>query len=95
MPRATLIFRNRIDYPDGSYAVLRAWSVPEPVPPSAHGYKYSVVYIVRGERVIGYDNERGKGDHKHLRTGEVPYDFVSLRKLLDDFGNDVKKERDR
>ncbi|HEY5300348.1 MAG TPA: DUF6516 family protein [Acetobacteraceae bacterium] len=93
MPKATLIFRDRVDYPDGGYAVLRAWSVPHPVAPSEHGYKYSVVYIVRGKRVIGYDNERGKGDHRHLRTIEMPYQFVSLRKLLDDFRNDVKQER--
>lgn len=93
MPSATLIFRERVVFADGSYAVLRAWSVPEPVPPSAHGYKYSLAYIVRGERVIGYDNERGKGDHKHLRGTESSYQFTSLAKLLEDFMEDVEKER--
>ena len=33
------------------------WQVPEPVPPSEHRYKYRLVYVVAGERVVGYDNE--------------------------------------
>jgi len=38
----------------------------EPVPPCTHCYKYRLVYIVDGVKVLGYDNERGKGDHRHL-----------------------------
>ena len=93
MARAVLIFRERVVFADGSFAVLCAWSVPEPVPPTQHGYKYSLVYVVNGERVIGYDNERGKGDHRHAREIEAPYNFVSLRQLLDDFMTDVSRER--
>jgi hypothetical protein len=63
--------------------------VPAPVPPSQHPYKYSLVYIVDGVRVIGYDNERGKGDHRHWRDVETRYLFVSMQRLLDDFVNDV------
>jgi hypothetical protein len=44
-----------------------------------------------GQRLVGYDDERGKRDHKHLRGTEVPYAFVSLSKLLDDFRADVEK----
>lgn len=51
------------------------WEVPYPVPPSEHHIKYRLVYIVEGVRVVGYDNERGKGDHKHLLNKEVPYIF--------------------
>jgi hypothetical protein len=35
--------------------------VPEPVSPLEHRIKYRLVNV----RVVGYDNERGKGDHKH------------------------------
>ena len=67
------------------------WQVPEPVPPSEHCYKYRLVYIVAGERVVGYDNERGKGDHKHLRGVEIAYHFVDVPTLLADFIKDVQE----
>ncbi len=37
------------------------WRLPEPALPCAHPFKYRLVYVVEGERVIGFDNERGKG----------------------------------
>jgi hypothetical protein len=40
--------------------------------------------------VVGYDNERGKGDHKHLRGVEVPYRFVDVQTLVADFMADVE-----
>lgn len=36
-----------------------------------HGYKYSSVYVVDGIRVLGFDNECGKGDQCHLDGVEV------------------------
>jgi len=67
------------------------WQVPVPVPPSEHPFKYRLVYIVEGRRVVGYDNERGKGDHKHLGERELPYTFSSVTQLIADFWEDVKK----
>ena len=54
-------------------------------------YKYRLVYLVEGRRVVGYDNERGKGDHKHLGDTEVPYRFVDVSTLLADFMHDVQE----
>jgi hypothetical protein len=51
-------------------------------------------YGFPGERIVGYDNERGKGDHKHIRGVEVPYTFVSIDQLMADFMADVEAERD-
>ena len=59
--------------------------MPKPVPPSEHGYKYRAVYVVNGVRIVGFDNERGKGDHCHIDGKEVPYAFTSVEKLLEDF----------
>jgi hypothetical protein len=67
------------------------WEVPEPVPPSGHRIKYRLVYVVKGIRVVGYDNERGKGDHKHLRGSEVPYVFLDVATLIRDFMNDCRE----
>lgn len=66
------------------------WRVPAPVPPSSHSLKYSLVYIVAGRRIVGYDNERGKGDHRHLRGHEEPYAFTTVEQLIGDFMADVR-----
>lgn len=42
------------------------WRVPVPVGPSGHAYKYRLAYIVDGQTVVGFGNERGKGDHCHI-----------------------------
>lgn len=66
------------------------WQVPLPVPPSEHSYKYRLVYVVAGMRRVGYDNERGKGDHRHLGEREIPYQFVDVPTLIGDFIKDVE-----
>ncbi len=66
-----------------------------PVPPTTHGLKYSLVYIVEGARVIGYDNERNKGDHRHFKGKETPYRFRSIEELLADFVADVERLRSK
>jgi hypothetical protein len=58
--------------------------VPAPVPPTEHGYKYSAVYGVDGVRVVGFDNERGKGDHCHIEGVEMPYPFKGVDQLIED-----------
>lgn len=65
------------------------WQVPKPVPPSGHSFKYRLVYVAQGKRVVGYDNERGKGDHRHVGDREAPYQFVDIPTLLHDFWQDV------
>jgi hypothetical protein len=70
---------------DGAILEVLIWKVPKPVPPTDHGYKYSAVYVVDGVRTVGFDNERGKGDHCHLDGIEVPYAFTSVDQLIEDF----------
>ncbi len=38
-----------------------------------------------------YDNESGKGDHRHVGDREEPYRFVSVEKLGRDFEADIEK----
>ena len=68
---------------------IAIWQVSEPVPPCTHSYKYRLVYIVAGDRWVGYDNERGKGDHCHADGIEKPYRFVDIVTLIRDFYSDV------
>lgn len=56
-----------------------------------HSFKYRLVYIVAGVRVVGYDNERGKGDHKHFEVVELGYEFKGIAALLGDFLSDVER----
>jgi hypothetical protein len=46
--------------------------------------------IANGRCVLRYDNERGKGDHKHLGELETPIEWTSLNALLADFDRDIQ-----
>ena len=70
---------------DGDIIELVVWRVPQQVPPSTHVYKYRAVYVVNGVRVVGFDNERGKGDHCHVDGREQPYRFTTVEQLVEDF----------
>lgn len=91
--KARAMIRERLLLDEISLIEVRVWEVPQPVPPSTHRLKYSLVYVVGGERVIGYDNERGKGDHRHAMGWEEPYVFTSIERLLADFRADVEAAR--
>lgn len=82
---AQLITRFKDITTEGAILELVIWKVPEPVPPTDHGYKYRAVYVVGGIRTVGFDNERGKGDHCHLDGKEVPYTFEGVDQLIEDF----------
>lgn len=78
---------------DGSIIQFIVWKVPTPVPPSAHAFKYRLAYIQNRVRVVGFDNERGKGDHMHLDGKEFPYRFNTVEQLIEDFLSEVEKRR--
>jgi len=83
--QAQLITRFKNITRDGAILEVVVWKVPAPVPPAEHGYKYSAVYVVDGVRVVGFDNERGKGDHCHLDGKEILYTFMGVEQLIEDF----------
>lgn len=83
--KATELLRQKIVYSENSFAELVLWRVPEPLPGSSHSFKYRLAYVVNGECVLRFDNEAGKGDHRHVDGKEGPYAFVSPEKLLSDF----------
>lgn len=69
------------------------WQVPEPARGSSHSFKYRLAFVVNGVCVLRYDNEPGKGDHRHVGDMEAPYVFTTYDKLLADFWADVAKWR--
>ncbi|MGH9616092.1 MAG: toxin-antitoxin system TumE family protein [Acidobacteriaceae bacterium] len=91
--KADLLIHERVFFEDEFMIEIKVWRVPEPVPPTTHGLKYSLFYGRAGFRIVGYDNERGKGDHCHYKNQEQTYEFTSIEKLLADFKADVEKAR--
>jgi hypothetical protein len=77
-----------------AFVEVVVWRVPEPVLPSPHGFKYRLAYVVGDECVLRYDNERGKGDHRHTGTLEEPYRFTTPEQLLADFAADIARWND-
>ena len=87
--KAVPLVRRRVVLAADAFAEIVVWRVGEPVPPSGHPFKYRLAYVVRGECVVRYDNERGKGDHRHVGGEESAYGFTTLEALLADFERDV------
>ena len=88
-PRAVLWEKFKKEYADGTFVELAIWLVPiSKFHP--HGLKYRLHFgETAGIFFLRYDNEKGKGDHRHIGAQEEPYTFKTLEKLLLDFWNDV------
>jgi Family of unknown function (DUF6516) len=93
MPPADLVFEDKLALADGSIIEMRIWRVSTAVPPATHEFKYSLFYGRPGEVVVLFDNERGKGDHKHIGNAETAYHFVSPERLIADFTAAVRVAR--
>jgi hypothetical protein len=89
--RATLLAHSKEVRDDGSIVEVIIWELSEPLPPSLHCFKYRLYYGASGVSRVRYDNERGKGDHRHLGPKEEPYAFTTIERLLDDFERDVEE----
>lgn len=89
--KAELIEHSKVIDESGNTIEINLWRLPKPTEDKPQGYKYSLVYIVEDERVIGYDNAEHKGDHRHLRGTVKPYKFTNIRKLIQDFYRDIEK----
>ncbi|MFA5028928.1 MAG: DUF6516 family protein [Candidatus Methylomirabilota bacterium] len=85
------LVRTRILYSASAFAELALWRVPRPLAGSGHGFKYRLVYVVDGICIIRYDNESGKGDHRHVGDSENPYEFVTPEQLITDFQRDIAR----
>ena len=88
--KAEVILRERHVLTEDSFVEIVVWRVPSPVRGSAHRLKYRLALIVAGECVLRYDNEAGKGDHRHIRDVEKEYMFKDYETLIADFWNEVE-----
>ncbi|MEA3643275.1 MAG: DUF6516 family protein [Lamprobacter sp.] len=76
---------------DGSIVEMVVWELSEPLPPCRHRYKYRLFFGTSNSCQVRYDNERGKGDHRHLADEEQPYVFTTIEQLIADFRADIAR----
>jgi hypothetical protein len=90
---ARLIARAKEIRDDGSIVEIVVWSLDSPLPPCQHCYKYRLFFGIAGDCRVRYDNERGKGDHRHVGASEEECLITTLETLLADFERDVMNWR--
>jgi Family of unknown function (DUF6516) len=89
--KAIALVRRRVVLAADAYVEVAIWRVPEPIAPAIHLFKYRLAYVVEERCVLSYDNELGKGDHRHIEAMEKPYNFSTPEKLIADFEADVAR----
>jgi Family of unknown function (DUF6516) len=89
--RARALLSTRIVYAENAFAELVLWQVPRSIRGSLHRYKYRLAFVVEGECLLRYDNEAGKGDHRHSGGKESRYAFSTPEKLIADFQREIAR----
>ena len=90
---AQLLLRERFVLSETAFVEIVVWKLPSAAPGSNHRFKYRLALISDGTCVLRYDNEAGKGDHRHMGRRETRYRFSDLDTLQVDFWTDVEKWR--
>jgi hypothetical protein len=91
--KGNLLINERHVLDVGTIVEIVVWRLPKSVRGSEHRFKYRLALVVGGVCVLRFDNETGKGDHKHVANTEEPYKFNGPEALLEDFWNEVDKWR--
>jgi nanoRNase/pAp phosphatase (c-di-AMP/oligoRNAs hydrolase) len=92
--KATLVVRQRIVHVEELFAEVVVWVVPKSLAGCVHCYKYRLAFVAHGECVLRYDNEAGKGGHRHAGGAEGGYRFSTLDRLFADFQRDIRRYLD-
>jgi len=90
---AERMLKERLVVSEDTFVEIMVWRLPSAMAGSQHDFKYRLAVVVNGRCVLRYDNEPGKGDHKHIGEDQIPYTFTTPQTLLDDFWNDVDNWR--
>ena len=89
--KAVELVRTRIALSPTAFSELVLWRVPKRVAGSDHEFKYRLAYVVDLVCVVRYDNESGKGDHRHFNGRQTAYAFTTPEKLIADFEHDIAR----
>lgn len=88
---ARLLLRERYVLAEERFAEIVIWQLPRAVTGSSHRFKYRLAFVVDEVCVLRFDNETGKGDHKHIGDRQVAYRFTGLDRLIADFWDEVAR----
>jgi hypothetical protein len=88
--KAELLLRERRVLSETAFVEVVIWRLPTPMEGSSHALKYRLAPVSQGVCVLRYDNETGKGKHKHVEERQVPYHFTDLQTLQTGFWTDVE-----
>jgi Family of unknown function (DUF6516) len=88
---ARLLLRERWIIAEDRFAEIVIWEFPRPAIGNRHRFKYRLAFVVDEICVLRFDNETGKGDHRHLGETETPYRFTTLAQLVTDFWDEVER----
>jgi Family of unknown function (DUF6516) len=91
--RAELLLDERHILDEVTFVELVIWRLPRPPRGSTHRFKYRLALVHEQIYVLRYDNEAGKGDHRHIGAREERYAFLDTDTLLADFWHDVETWR--
>ena len=86
MVKAVLLFHYKAQ--QGNLVIeMVLWRLPMRSADRPHGIKYRLHLGRNGENLVRYDNEAGKGDHRHIGKDEIeePYLFSTIETLLENF----------
>lgn len=92
--KAKLLVKRRVVLSADQFAEVVIWQVPKAIAGSTHVFKYRLAFVAFGKCVIRYDNEAGKGDHRHIGESEKAYRFIDLDQLMADFERDIARWQD-
>ncbi len=91
---AKLLYREKYIYSDGAIREMVLWQLPRKSPERPHGLKYRLYYgLSDGTCLVRFDNESGKGDHKHIGSQEEVYCFINVETLVADFLAEIEIAR--
>ena len=92
--RAKLIYHEKFIYADGAIREMVLWKLPNKTTDRPHGLKYRLYYgLSDGTCIVRYDNESGKGNHKHIKGKEKSYQFKDVETLVADFLAEIENAR--
>ena len=93
--KAVALMNERHVIAEDAFVKIVVWHLAQPVRRSTHQLKYRLALVVPGECILRYDNEAGKGDHRHFADMETHYVFRSFEQLIANFWADVDEWRRR
>jgi hypothetical protein len=91
--KAELLMHERHVLDASAFVEIVIWRLPRSAAGSAHRFKYRLALVIDEKCVLRYDNEAGKGDHKHVDDAEQRYVFTTPETLVDDFWREVDRRR--